>query len=244
MVVRAFRVVALAAGLVSGLVSAQAQAQSFGDLIRSTQGRPTGSFGSMEIAVKPQSGASAPQWQSVMARMAAERTGLRACLADARKCSSRGTAEWAAMVRAARGQDRMSQLALVNAFFNRFPYRTDLELYRTAEYWAAPAEFLARSGDCEDYAVAKFFTLRELGFNNTDLKVVAVFDNTRRIGHAILRASLAGQSYVLDNLTPNVLPESRFRHYKALYAMNESGTWVEVPAPRPVTGVERVASLH
>lgn len=244
MVFRAFRVMTLAASLVSAFVSAQAHAQSFGDLVRSTQGRATGSFGSMEIALRPQGGADAPQWRSVVVRMAAERRGLEACLADSRHCTNGGAAEWSAMVRSARGMDRASQLAVVNSFFNKFPYRTDLELYGKSEYWASPAEFLAHSGDCEDYAIAKFFTLKELGFSDRDLKVVAVYDTGRRIGHAILRANLSGQSYVLDNLTPSVMPESRFHNYRALYAMNESGTWVEIPASGSASGLERVASLH
>ncbi len=64
-------------------------------------------------------------------------------------------------------------LARVNGFFNRVSYATDRELWHAEDYWATPAEMLAVDGaDCEDYAIAKYFTLKELGVPVSKLRLV------------------------------------------------------------------------
>lgn len=245
MIYRAVRAAAFVTGLFVMFASVPGHAQSFGDLVRSTQDKPTGSFGSMAIAVKAQSLTTvAPEWRSVTARMNAERAALDRCIADSSRCATAQQRDWAAMIRGARGLDRAAQLAAVNAFFNRFSYRTDSENYGRSEYWATLTEFLANSGDCEDYAIAKFYTLRELGFRGDQMKVVIVTDTARGVGHAVVTAQLNGASYVLDNLSREVLPEARITHYTALASMNESGIWVDVPSMHRKPGWERMASLQ
>ena len=54
------------------------------------------------------------------------------------------------------------------------------------------------SGDCEDYAIAKFFALRELGFANQELRIAVVYDNLRRIGHAVLAVYVEGDILIGD----------------------------------------------
>jgi predicted transglutaminase-like cysteine proteinase len=234
----------LVSGAFTIAISSSGYAQSFGDLLRSTQGTPTGAFGSMAIAVKPQSGLNpAAGWHTAMTKMQQDRVVLERCIADPGRCAGEQRA-WAEMVRAASGMSRAAQLERVNAFFNRFPYRTDEELYGRSEYWAGPVEFLARSGDCEDYAIAKFFTLRELGFGDADLKVVVVDDTARGVGHAVLTARLDGTDFVLDNLSANVVPESGISYYVALASMNEGGVWVDVPSLHRRRGWDRMASLQ
>jgi len=65
------------------------------------------------------------------------------------------------------------QLARVNRFFNDVAYMTDRDLWHVDDYWATPAEMLAVNGaDCEDYAIAKYFTLKELGVPVSKLRLV------------------------------------------------------------------------
>jgi predicted transglutaminase-like cysteine proteinase len=246
MVRRAFNalLLVLVSGALTLAISSGCYAQSFGDLLRSTQGTPTGAFGSMAIAVKPRSGLNpAAGWHTAVKKMQRDRAALERCVAHPDRCSGEQRA-WAEMVRGARGMNRAAKLERVNAFFNRFPYRTDQELYGRSEYWAGPVEFLAHSGDCEDYAIAKFFTLRELGFGDADLKVVVVDDTVRGVGHAVLTARLDGTDFVLDNLRASVVPESSISYYVALASMNEGGVWVDVPSLHRRPGWERMASLQ
>jgi predicted transglutaminase-like cysteine proteinase len=66
-------------------------------------------------------------------------------------------------------------LHLVNRFFNGVPSGTDLALWGVVDYWATPSESLSIGGaDCEDYAIAKYFTLKELGIPIARLRLVYV----------------------------------------------------------------------
>jgi hypothetical protein len=46
------------------------------------------------------------------------------------------------------------------------------------------------SGQCQDYAIAKFLALRALGFADTQLRLVALRDTRREIDHAVLVVAL------------------------------------------------------
>ncbi|MDR2726790.1 MAG: transglutaminase-like cysteine peptidase [Deltaproteobacteria bacterium] len=120
------------------------------------------------------------------------------------------------------------QLKQVNSFWNRWPYRTDMEAYGKEDYWAVPYEFIKHSGDCEDFSIAKFFTLRELGFPPESVRIVIVMETIRNIAHAILVVYLDGDAYILDNLSSNVLSHSRYRNYEPRYSVNEQHRWAHM----------------
>merc|ERR1711879_201908 len=65
------------------------------------------------------------------------------------------------------------KLTSVNNFFNDYHYKTDDKLYKKADYWATRKEFVFKgAGDCEDFAIAKFFTLIELGVSEDKLSLL------------------------------------------------------------------------
>jgi len=132
---------------------------------------------------------------------------------------------WLQARKTAAGLDRDGQLQAVNRFFNRWPYKTDRALYRTSEYWAAPDEFMTHSGDCEDYAIAKFFALRELGFANRALRIAVVYDNLRRIGHAVLAVYAEGDILILNNQTDTIASHTRYDNFVPWYLVNETTLW-------------------
>ena len=123
---------------------------------------------------------------------------------------------------------RLEQLKLVNSFWNKWPYREDREVYKKDDYWAAPYEFRKNSGDCEDYSIAKYFTLRALGFDVDDMRIVVLMETIRNIAHAVLVVYLDGDAYVLDNLSSNVLSHSRYRNYVPQFSVNEKDRWAHV----------------
>lgn len=123
----------------------------------------------------------------------------------------------------------MDQLRTVNAFFNRWPYRLDEDIYGTSDWWATPQEFLRLSGDCEDYAICKYFALRELGFSPENLRIVVLKDRIRNIGHAVLAVFLEDEVYVLDNVTDMIFPHTKYRHYIPQYSLNEQARWAHIP---------------
>ena len=120
------------------------------------------------------------------------------------------------------------QARQVNNFFNQWPYKTDMELYGVEDYWATPREFIEKSGDCEDYAITKYYALRELGVPEEFLRVAAVKDTIRDLGHAVLIVYMNNDAYVLDNLTNLILSHRRLSHYAPVFSVNENFLWRHV----------------
>ena len=132
----------------------------------------------------------------------------------------------------ARAQDKpfLEKLNIVNKFWNMWPYRTDREAYGREDYWAAPFDFLANSGDCEDYCIAKYYTLKELGVPADDMRVVVVRETIRNMGHAVLAVYSGENIYLLDNLSDAVRSAQRVRNYVPQFSVNEKHRWVHVKA--------------
>ena len=133
--------------------------------------------------------------------------------------------EWLAFIDSVRGMPRAEQLNRVNKFLNSRRYITDPINWGMKDYWEAPAEFFNKNGDCEDYAIAKYMTLRILGFSADDLRVVAVKDLNLKVGHAILAVFLDGDTLLLDNQIRVVVSAKKVRHYKPIYSLNENAWW-------------------
>ncbi len=117
----------------------------------------------------------------------------------------------------------------MNRFANARPYVEDIRNWGVADYWETPGEFFARGGDCEDYAIAKYFSLVRLGFSPDDLRIVVVNDTNLNAFHAVLSARIDGQTLLLDNQIPLVVPMDIAVQYKPVYALNEHGWWLYGP---------------
>ena len=121
--------------------------------------------------------------------------------------------------------DDFAKAKAVNTFFNTWPYRTDDVVWGVPEYWATPEEFLEKSGDCEDYAITKYYAMRSLGVSADKLRVVAVKDTIRGIGHAVLAVFIKDKAYILDNLSPYVLEHTVLKNYRPQFSVNEHYRW-------------------
>jgi len=87
---------------------------------------------------------------------------------------------------------------------------------------------MRRSGDCEDYSIAKYFALRQLGFRKEELRVIILFDQIRNIGHAVLAVYEPNDILVLDSLSNIIFSHRKYKHYKPQYSMNETTRWAHV----------------
>ena len=137
---------------------------------------------------------------------------------------------WKDLKKKTSGRSFLEQLDIVNRFWNLWPYRSDQEVYRKQDYWAAPYEFLIQSGDCEDYCIAKYYTLKELGVPVDDMRIVVVRETIRNIGHAILVVYRGNDIYILDNLSNDVRQAERVRNYLPQFSVNEKHRWIHVKA--------------
>lgn len=143
---------------------------------------------------------------------------------------------WAAAQKKLSGASLMEQVKEVNKFFNVWPYKTDIEVWGVEDYWATPKEFVKKSGDCEDYAISKYYALRTLGVPAKSMRVVAVKDTIRNLGHAVLVVYAQNEAYILDNLSNMVLSHKKLPHYSPQYSVNEEFLWRHVkPKAAPGT---------
>lgn len=129
------------------------------------------------------------------------------------------------------GQGEVARVAGVNEHFNRsIVYRDDLEVWGQVDYWASPLEMMQKgSGDCEDYAIAKYFTLHALGVPHRKLRLVYV---RAALGgmvqpHMVLAYYAAPDSdpLVLDSLVPDIRPASRRPDLTPVFSFNAEGIW-------------------
>ncbi len=216
-----------------------ARAQTLADILRA--GKATGAapgragkapveggalFGSVEL--KSDSLKGLPQWTRVLRGMAKEGAAFERCTANAVECSTPSLKNWRSIMTSAAGLGPMERIKAVNDFFNRWPYKQDRELYGVSEYWATPSEFMTRSGDCEDYSIAKYFALRQLGFAKEELRIVILLDEIRGIGHAVLAIYVQDDILILDSLSNLILPHTRYKHYIPQYSMNETTRWAHI----------------
>ena len=131
------------------------------------------------------------------------------------------------------GEDRL--LRAVNRFFNRVPSMTDQAHWGVEDYWATPSESLASNGaDCEDYAIAKYFTLKELGVPISRLRLVYAKTSRSREAHLVLAyyPDPGADPLILDNLEGNIQPASDRPDLIPVYTFNDDDLlWPQADAP-------------
>ena len=166
-----------------------------------------------------------PKWQRVVAAEQKSRT-FDGDLSGLMRGSVHK--QWLDLVNRAKTMSDLEKAKAVTVFFNRWPYKTDQAVYRVADYWATPREFMAKSGDCEDYAITKFYALMKLGVDPENMRIVALKDTIRNLAHAVLAVYTNNDAYILDNLTDMTLTHTRYTHYLPQYSVNEVYRWAHV----------------
>lgn len=124
----------------------------------------------------------------------------------------------------------MDKLRGVNQFFNQhMHYMEDIDLWHEVDYWATPTESLWKgAGDCEDYAIAKYFSLRQLGVPNEKLLMTYVKALSLNRAHMVLTyySSPTAVPLVLDSLVDEIQPASERPDLLPVYAFNAQGLWL------------------
>ena len=122
------------------------------------------------------------------------------------------------------------KLELVNDFMNQTPFLSDREHWGKEDYWATPIEFLSTNGgDCEDYSIAKYFTLRALGVPDDKLRITYVKELVvYKEAHMVLAyfPTPDAEPLVLDNINKTIQPASNRNDLLPVYSFNGSGLWL------------------
>ncbi|MFH2124513.1 MAG: transglutaminase-like cysteine peptidase [Pseudomonadota bacterium] len=136
---------------------------------------------------------------------------------------------WQQFVREDTSRTDMEKLEKVNRFFNQVNFVSDAIHWLKKDYWATPVEFLASDGgDCEDFALSKYFTLKMLGVPEKKLNLTYVKAWKLNQSHMVLTyyKTPTAVPLVLDNLINVIKPATQRSDLLPVYSFNGSGLWL------------------
>jgi len=160
--------------------------------------------------------------------------------------------DWRKLIDDSKSLETQDKLKRINEFFNRkILFLDDIQIWGQTDYWATPLETLAKGkGDCEDFTIAKYFTLLSAGMPNEQLRLIYV---KARIGgpasnvtqaHMVLAwyETPEAEPLILDNLITDIRPASRRADLQPVFSFNSMGIWSN-PVASGVPGSTGVGRL-
>ncbi|NMG73856.1 transglutaminase-like cysteine peptidase [Aromatoleum diolicum] len=163
---------------------------------------------------------------------------------------------WRSMVADAGTLDELEKLQRVNTFLNRrTAFDDDIAIWKQKDYWATPLETLARrAGDCEDFSIAKYMSLRLLGVPAEKLRLIYVRAIVGAPGSGVSQAHMVlgyypspdAEPLVLDNLIGDIRTASRRPDLFPIFSFNSEGLWVSgasTSSADPTTRLSRWRSV-
>jgi predicted transglutaminase-like cysteine proteinase len=168
------------------------------------------------------------KWRKVEGAIREDERVLSDCRADLDQCSSPAALKFLAVLDSARDTSMRVNIAIINRSINsQIRYVSDLNQHGVIDLWSAPlATFTSREGDCEDYAIAKYVALREIGVKADDMRLLLVRDRAVGQDHAVLGVRLDGRWVVLDNRHSLLLDMTEVRQFTPLFAIDQEGVKV------------------
>ncbi|AUF99578.1 MULTISPECIES: cysteine protease LapG [Pseudomonas] len=152
---------------------------------------------------------------------------------------------WQQLLATQNQASEMEQLKVVNLFFNKnMRYVEDIDLWHQVDYWETPVEALWKgAGDCEDYAIAKYFSLRHLGVSSDKLRITYVKALRQNRAHMVLTyySSPEAMPLVLDSLIDAIQPASQRTDLLPVYAFNAEGLWLPGKGSKKVGDTKRLS---
>ena len=136
---------------------------------------------------------------------------------------------WRNLINRNQHLDERAKLELVNAFFNSLKFVNDMDHWGQEDYWATPLQMLASNGgDCEDFSIAKYFTLRELGIPAEKLRLTYVKALKLDQAHMVLTyySTPDAVPLVLDNLINEIRSATEREDLLPVYSFNGDGLWL------------------
>lgn len=137
---------------------------------------------------------------------------------------------WQNLINSSQSFNDLEKLELVNQFFNsKVIFANDIAVWRKEDYWATPLEFLSKgAGDCEDYSIAKYFTLKELGVDEQKMRITYVKAVKLDQAHMVLTyfENKRAIPLVLDNLDIDIKTATLRKDLVPVYSFNGDGLWL------------------
>lgn len=137
--------------------------------------------------------------------------------------------EWQHLILDSKSSTDLDKLEKVNRFFNQMEFLNDIVHWGKDDFWATPFEFIAcQTGDCEDFAVAKYFTLYAMGVSEEKLSLTYVMSLKYNAHHMVLTyySKPGAEPLILDNIIQNPIPASERSDLIPIYSINGTSLWI------------------
>lgn len=165
------------------------------------------------------------KWTAMLARDGGQRKKMQQSC-EGENCPY---THWQHIIQRAKGLTGLERLTYVNREINRVPYILDPQNWNQPDYWETPYEFFVYNGDCEDFAITKYLTLKESGMDVNQMRIVVLQDNNLNLLHSVLAVNIDDNTYILDNQLQQVMSDHSIRHYQPIYSINEYHWWRHLP---------------
>ena len=168
-----------------------------------------------------------PKWTTMLARYRRQRRAVEA----GRRNPFHDVAavrEWRTLTALLADEPWRRQLEQVNGFVNAVAHHRDHEHWGMRDRWTTPFEFLAHGGGEEDYAIAKFITLREIGVPSPALRLLTLYDEADGIAHAVLLVAVDGEIHWLDSRRRGLTRLDEHSEFRPIFSIRES-YWCRYP---------------
>lgn len=144
------------------------------------------------------------------------------------RAALRGRA-WLAIMANSGDASTADKLAKINSFFNQLQFIDDSKLWGVENYWATPIEFIGvNGGDCEDFAIAKYFSLLELGIADEKMRITMVKSLTLNQYHMVVAyyPTPGAVPLILDNIDGEIKPADQRNDLLPVYSFNGKQLWL------------------
>ena len=174
------------------------------------------------------------KWTSVKAGIRAESEILAHCRENPEHCPS-AARTFLAIVAEGRAHTGRARIGVINRAINlAIRGKSDLAQWGVEDRWTAPlATLTSGSGDCEDYAIAKYVALTEAGVDAEDVRLIVVRDLTIDAGHAVVAVRLEGSWIILDNRRQTLVDDREMRRVTPLFVLDRDGVKQFAPVATP-----------
>lgn len=138
-------------------------------------------------------------------------------------------ASWNALIEKGKDWSDQRRLDAANDFVNQLVFVDDIQHWKQQDYWATPLEtIVSGGGDCEDFSIAKYFTLTGMGMDEDKLRLTYVKALRLNQAHMVVSyySNPKAMPLVLDNLNTRILPANERDDLWPVYSFNGKGLWL------------------
>ena len=165
------------------------------------------------------------KWRNLQSELVRDAEVISDCRSDPNQCPSPAALRLLSLVDQVRPMPRHVAIAIINRSINlSIRYVSDMTQHGVPDLWSAPiATLTSGQGDCEDYAIAKYEAMRQLGIAADDLRILLVRDRAVGQDHAVLSVQYGGRWNVLDNRHSYVVDTTDVPQFLPLFSINHAG---------------------